>query len=127
MQSNVQYSQQQAHHPQGMNIEQQSQPFGDIIDQLPSDQSVPSHNEITIVDQLFKQKKGIFDRVLHQSKDIVVLAGLFVVFSLPFVDSFIKKFITAAVTSDYILISVKALLFVLVYFVIKNIYLVRKK
>lgn len=127
MQSQVQYTQQPPQPAQNMGMQQQQQPVGDVIEQLPADMSVPSHNEIRIVDQLFQQKKGIFDRILGQTKDIVILGGLFIVFSLPFIDNLIKKFVTAAGTSPYILIGIKALLFVFSYFIIKNLYLVRKK
>lgn len=127
MQSQVQYTQQPPQPAQNMGMQQQQQPVGDVIEQLPSDMSVPSHNEIRIVDQLFQQKKGIFDRILGQTKDIVILGGLFIVFSLPFIDNLIKKFVTAAGTSPYILIGIKALLFVFSYFIIKNLYLARKK
>lgn len=127
MQSQVQYTQQPPQPAQNMGMQQQQQPVGDVIEQLPADMSVPSHNEIRIVDQLFQQKKGIFDRILGQTKDIVILGGLFIVFSLPFIDDLIKKFVTAAGTSPYILIGIKALLFVFSYFIIKNLYLVRKK
>lgn len=123
MQSQVQYTQQPPQPTQNMGMQQ---PVGDVIEQLPADMSVPSHNEIRIVDQLFQQKKGIFDRILGQTKDIVILGGLFIVFSLPFIDNLIKKFVTAAGTSPYILIGIKALLFVFSYFIIKNLYLVRK-
>ena len=105
---------------------QSHQIAGDLIEQLPSDISVPSHNEIRIVDQLFQQKKSLFDSILHQTKDMIILCGLFILFSLPFVDIFIKKFITITSNSPYILIGVKALLFVVIYFIIKNIYLARK-
>jgi len=127
MQSNVRYTQPQQQQHRGINMQQQQQPLGDPIDQLPADTSVPSHNEIRIVDQLFQQKKSIFDKILNQTKDIVVLGGLFIIFSLPFVDNLITKFISAAGTSPYILIGIKALLFVLIYFIIKNLYLARKQ
>lgn len=127
MQSQVQYTQQPPQPAQNMGMPQHQQPVGDVIEQLPADMSVPSHNEIRIVDQLFQQKKGIFDRILGQTKDIVILGGLFIVFSLPFIDNLIKKFVTAAGTSPYILIGIKALLFVFSYFIIKNLYLARKK
>jgi hypothetical protein len=126
MTSQVQYTNQPPQQAPGVNNPQQQQPIGDAIDQLPADTSVPSHNEIRIVDQLFQQKKGMFDHILRNTKDIVVLGLLFVIFSLPFLDNLIKRFVTIADTSHYALIVIKALLFVLVYFVIKNIYLVRK-
>jgi hypothetical protein len=118
MNTQVKYSQPQ-------NLEQH--PLGDLIQELPSDSSVPSHNEIRIVDKLFQQKKSIIDKILYQTKDIIILGGLFILLSLPFTDEIITKFITITRTSPYILIGVKALLFVLSFFVIKNIYLVRIK
>jgi hypothetical protein len=104
----------------------EQQPIGDYIDQLPSDASVPSHNEIIIVDKFFQQKKSIFDKIFLQTKDIIIIGCLFILFSLPFVDNLIKKFIKITETSPYILIGIKALLFVIIYFFIKNIYLARK-
>lgn len=126
MQSHVQYSENPHQSSRNIGMYQQQQPIGDVIEQLPSDRSVPSHNEIRIVDQLFQQKKGIFDHILNQTKDIVILGGLFIIFSLPFIDDLIKKFITIAGTSPYILLGVKVLLFVFTYFIIKNLYLARK-
>lgn len=122
MQNQVRYTEHQPHSMQGM----QQQQVGDMIDQLPADTSVPSHNEIRIVDQLFQQKKSMFDKILHSTKDILILGGLFIIFSLPFVDNLIQKFITVTSTSPYILIGVKALLFVFSYFIIKNLYLAKK-
>ena len=126
MNHSVQYSENPPQPAHGMNVQQQQQATGDAIDQLPADMSVPSHNEIRIVDQLFHQKKGIFDRIMGQTKDIVVLGGLFIIFSLPFIDTLIRKFVTAASTSPYILIGIKTLLFVFAYFIINNLYLARK-
>jgi hypothetical protein len=110
-----------------MDIQRQHHQMGDLINQLPADNTTLSHNEIRIVDQLFYQKKGIFDNILNKTKDIVILGILFVVFSLPFVDDLIKKFVTLAGSSPYILIGVKALLFVLSYFIIDNLYLAKKE
>lgn len=122
---NIQYQQQMA-----INSSQKVQPqytlSGDMIEQLPTDGTVPSHNELLITDKLFQQKKKLFDRILSQTKDIIVLCGLFIIFSLPIVDDLIKKFVTIANTSQYILIGTKALLFIALYFVIKNLYLIRK-
>lgn len=124
METQVQYSQ----HPQGMNSGmKQPQNMGDIIEQLPSDQTVPSHNEIRIIDTLFQQKKGVVDKILKNTKDILVIGILFVIFSMPPVDELIKRFITITATSPYILIGVKALLFMIVYFILNNFYLSRNK
>jgi hypothetical protein len=125
MQNQVRYTENQPRNKQGIQPIQQQQ-LGDMIEQLPADTSVPSHNEIRIVDQLFQQKKSMFDKILHSTKDILILGGLFIIFSLPFVDNLIQKFITITSTSPYILIGVKGLLFVFSYFIIKNLYLAKK-
>lgn len=125
MESRLQYSQKHIgnkHH--GMN---QPQFMGDIIEQLPSDQTVPSHNEIRLVDTLFQHKKGIVDKILTNTKDILIIGLMFVIFSLPPVDATIKKFITITERSSYILIGVKALLFMIGYFIFSNFYLSRNK
>jgi hypothetical protein len=127
MHSQVQYTQQPHQQPQNMGIQQQQQPIGDLINQLPVDDTTLSHNEIRIVDQLFHQKKGIFDNILSKTKDFVILGLLYVVFSLPFVDELIKKCVTMTGTSTYILIAIKALLFVFSYFIINNLYLAKKQ
>jgi hypothetical protein len=98
---------------------------GDSIDSLPTDQSVPSHNEIQVVESLFKQKHTTVQKLLSGAKDSVILLALYVVFSLPIVDSTISKFVDTSQT-PYLMIGVKAVLFVIAYFLITNMYLVRK-
>ena len=105
----------------------QPQLVGDMIEQLPTDQTVPSHNEIRIVDTLFQKKKGIIDRVLKNTKDVLILGILFMVFSLPLLDNLIKSFINLAEKSEYILVGIKAILFMISYFIINNVYLIRRK
>jgi hypothetical protein len=98
---------------------------GDQLKVLPFDKSVPTHNELVIMNSLFKQKH-IFDKILINSKDLIILAFVFVLFSLPQIEAVIKKYITITNNSIYILIAVKALLFIFLYFIISNIHLARK-
>ena len=100
--------------------------IGDSINNLPFDQTIPTHNEIKLVNSLFKEQKSIFFKILDKSKDLLVLALFFIIFSLPQIDSIIKKFISITNNSLYILISIKALLFVFTYFIINNLYLAKK-
>jgi hypothetical protein len=99
---------------------------GDLIEQLPSDQTIPSHNEIRMVDSIFNEKISLMDKVLRQTKDILILGIFFIIFSLPQVDELIKKCITISDKSPYILILIKSCFFMLSYFIIQNLYLVRK-
>jgi len=99
---------------------------GDRIDALPTDQTAPTHNEVKMVETLFKEKHSHVQKLLSGAKEFVVLFILFVLFCLPQVDSIIKKFISMA-ESPYILAVIKGVIFVVVYFVIKNLYLVRRR
>lgn len=99
--------------------------YADSIDNLPTDKNALSHSELQIVDSLFSQKPAI-EALFNGTKEILLAGILFVVFSTPQVDDLIKKFVKASENSPYILLGVKAILFMVVFFVVKNMYLVRK-
>ena len=99
--------------------------LGDLIGELPVDQTIPTHNELQIIDKLFVKQKTVFDKILLSSKDLLLMGLFFIIFSLPQVDSLIKRFIPITNTSAYILLLVKAFLFMLSYFIVSNLYLVR--
>ena len=106
---------------------QYSNPFvEDRLQDLPTDKSLPTHNETILINSLF-HKKNTFDTLLKHTKDLLLLAIIFIIFSIPQIDTLIKKFIQPAQTSLYILIGVKTLLFISLFFIINNIYLVRHK
>lgn len=111
-----------------MNIQQQqqNQKNGDFINNLPTDKNPLSTNEINIVNQIFKKQKTVIEKILSETKDVLGVGLLFLVFCVPQIDNLIKKIITSANNSIYILICVKTCLFMIAYFVIKNIYLARK-
>ena len=105
---------------QGMNINN-----GDSIDSLPVDQTILSHNEEQIANMIFKQQKSNFDKLLSGSKDVFMLGILFMIFSLKQVDGVIHKFIPCTRNSEYIFLLVKTILFTVIFFLIKNLYLAR--
>lgn len=98
---------------------------GDPIQSLPIDNTPPSENQMKMVNTLFEHNPRMVDRIAHQMKDGLIIASLFVLFSLPVVDDMIKKFIPSAENS-LVLMGFKALCVVLIYFFIKNIHLSRK-
>lgn len=122
--SEVQYSQSMG--PGAPGLPYQSQIKGDLIGDLPSDQTVLSHNEIRIVDTLFKQQQGVIEKILTNSKDVLLVGSLFMVFSLKPVDEFILKMIPFARNSEYSLLIVKTILIMVIFFLLKNLHLVRK-
>lgn len=98
---------------------------GDLISNIPDDNSIPSHTELEIIDKLFHKNKTIFETILMKTKDILIIGILFILFSLKPIDDIIKRFVKSSETSVYILIGVKSILFMLTFFIVKNIYLVR--
>jgi hypothetical protein len=98
----------------------------DTIDNLPVDQTVPSHNEVHIVDTLFKQKHGTIQKIMAGTKDMLLAGFLFILLNIPQIEGLIKKVIPIADTSIYILLLIKTVLFIASYFILKNLYLVRK-
>lgn len=98
----------------------------DPINTLPIDQIQPSTSEMQIIESLFKQQKNI-NKLLSSTQDILLIGLLFIIFNIPQTDSIINKIFPTTTTSPYILLSIKTLIFMSSYFILKNIYLVRKK
>ena len=98
----------------------------DNIDSLPIDQSQVNHQEIQIMDTLFKRNKTLMDTIFTEAKDVVIVGLLFLIFMIPQVDELIKKVVPSANNSEYILMVGKMGIFMLSYFILKNIYLARK-
>ena len=99
---------------------------GDPISKLPVDQSQPTSNELQIVNSLFTKHKSTMNTLIEESKDSVIIGLLFVVFSLPVVDDFVKRFVPMAEKSPYILVAIKAVAVMALYWLIKHFYLARK-
>jgi hypothetical protein len=92
----------------------------DILDDLPTNKNQPSHNEIKIVDTLFKKHTTSISNITKEFKDSIVFGILFILFSLPQVDELFKKYISVTNSSVYMLILVKAIFFIVALWIIKN-------
>jgi len=101
-------------------------PIEDVIETLPVDQNPPSHNEMQILDTLFRKSNGTMQKLFDGTKDVMLVGLLFILLSIPQIDDVIRQFVPSTANSPYILILVKAICFMLLYFVIRNMYLVRK-
>jgi|TARA_B100001059_G_scaffold5659_1_gene4755 hypothetical protein len=99
---------------------------GDLIDTLPVDQSQPTANELQIVDTLFTKHKNTLDSLVAESKDSLIIGLLFIVFSLPAVDDLLKRVLPITDKSSYILLAIKAIAVMALYWLIKHYYLSRK-
>lgn len=99
--------------------------IGDSIEDLPTDQAMPSHSEITIVDSIFKKNQGVLERVFVDAKDAILVGVLFALFVSPQMESFLKKFFPS-MESVYMSIFIRAVVFMLIYYVLKNLHVVRR-
>lgn len=101
--------------------------MGDSIQALPTDQIQPSPQEMQVYNAVFQQNNlTTMQKVVHGLRDIILAGILFIVFQLPQIDELLEKFIPVARTSYPIRVVLKAVMFSLVYFMVKNWYLTRK-
>jgi hypothetical protein len=94
----------------------------DIIDKLPVEDSLPDYKELAIVKEIFEKNKEGVKQIVSSVKDSLFVFVLFCIFSLPFIDTFIKKY-TENQNASFI---IKASLFTLIYFFVTNYYLIKK-
>lgn len=92
----------------------------DIIDNLPLDQSVVTNNEAEIVKVIIGEHKGKVNKILKETKDVLIAGVLFVALSqFQAVDDLIIKFIPTA-NNSMIMGIVKFLIFICILFIIYN-------
>jgi len=100
--------------------------YQDNIADLPIDNTQPNHEELRIVNTLFKEHKNTINTLVVEMKDLLIIGILFILLSLPQVDSIIQKVIPASVNSIYVLVGIKALIIMLGFWLIKYFYLSKK-
>ena len=99
--------------------------YNDSFHDLPTDKSEPSENELRIVNNIFKKNKKMVNTLVTEFQDPIIIGILFILFSLDQVNDIVIKFFPSAGNSSYILIGIKALAFMLLYWIIKHFYLSR--
>ncbi len=98
---------------------------GDVIASLPIDASMPSHEELQIINSIFRENKATKGRLFNEAKEGVILIMLFIILSIEPVDKLLKKIIPIASSSPYVLILIKGIILAVVFYAIKNLYLVK--
>lgn len=102
--------------------------MADPVRSLPTDSSAPTHPELKIVDYLFEKdgSQGKIQGLMSSFKLALFATVLFVIFSLPLLDKLIPKVISAA-NNYVILMIIKSILFMIIFYIIENFWIVRKK
>lgn len=95
--------------------------YGDIIQDLPVDDKTVTQPEQEVIDILFSQKSSTH-KFVSELKEVVLIGTLFALISSPFADILLQR---ASVKSPYARIGVKTLVFVVIYWLVKNFYLAK--
>lgn len=103
-----------------------SPPEPDLVNELQSDDQPLNQTEEQFMNTFFKEKPTMLKRVLAETKDVVLVGALFVLVNIPGVESLIVKFFPLAGGSTYVMLCLKAILLMILYFIFKNFYLSRK-
>lgn len=98
----------------------------DPVKMLPVDEAPPTDGEVYILNKYFRTESSGMEKLLDGSQEIILVGILYLLISLPMVDMYIQKYIPATNSSLYVLYGVKALILMLLFFVIRNWGLVRK-
>jgi hypothetical protein len=99
----------------------------DLITELPVDKEEPTPEQLKIVNTLFKKEnKTSLNSVFINAKDAICAGILFIIFSIPQVDTLLGSILPITTTSVYISVVVKALIVVVLFWVIKYFILIKK-
>ena len=99
----------------------------DLIKDLPVDKVQPSPEELQMMDMLFKNASSPgMNNLFKEIKEALIVGILFILFSIPQIDSLINNFIPVTQNSIYILILIKALFVMGLYWIVKHLYLAKK-
>jgi len=100
--------------------------MSDLIQNLPTDDSMVNSNELHIINNLFTNEADNINKILLEMRESILGGVLFGLLSLPQVDSIIQKFVPISRNSPTILLCIKILLFIFIFYILKNLKSVKK-
>ena len=96
----------------------------DYIEQLPTDESEPNVDELYLVNTMFSNNDDTA-RVFDNFKETIVVGFLFILLNMPFINNIIKSSLRFTENSFTIFVFVKAIICMILFFVINNFALCR--
>lgn len=102
------------------NISYQNTKNYDLISELPVDKKEPSTTELQIVNTLFTKHKKAMSSIFSEAKESLIVGVLFVIFTVPFVDSLLKKVLPITERSPWVLLLIKILFVMILFWIIKH-------
>lgn len=103
--------------------------MGDNINNLPINNQSPSNHELKVVKELFEdpEHQETINTSVNELKDYILAGILFLIFSLKGLDNLLKNNVAIFENSDIILVLFKALLFIIIFYVVRNFVLAFKQ
>lgn len=98
--------------------------MGDNILNLPTDNTIPTANELAIFQQLFDTHSKTTKTLVHGLSDVLATSALFLVISSPLTDTLIQKIFPT--NNCYTMLALKTVLFATLYFFLRNLDLAKK-
>ena len=92
--------------------------MGDNILNLPTDNTIPTANELAIFQQLFDTHSKTTKTLVHGLSDVIIASALFLFVSLPITDALIQK--VYPTNNCYTMIALKTVLFATLFFFLQN-------
>ena len=102
--------------------------MADLLSSLPMDETPLNHDEINILQTLFKDENAHdLSNIFIELKDAVIAGILFAILSSTKVNTLVHKFIPSSKNSHIILICTKTLVFIALFWIIINFALAQRK
>jgi hypothetical protein len=110
------------------NISYQNIKVADPITTLPTDKHEPTPSELHVINTLFNDdtNKKSMNAIFIEAKESLIVGILFIILSIPQVDTIINKLLPITEKSSYILLLIKVLLIMLLFWLVKHFYLAKK-
>ena len=99
----------------------------DTISNLPTDQSIPSEQELLLLNSLFEEKKTHIRHIANEAYEPFFVGILFVILSIPKVDEMINLYIPVTQNSIYFLLLTKMFIIMISFWILKHFHLNLKK
>lgn len=102
--------------------------MADLLSSLPMDETPLNHDEINVLQTLFKDENANdLSKIFIELKDAVIAGILFAIMSSTKVNTLVYKFIPSSKNSHIILICAKTLLFIALFWIVINFALAQRK
>jgi len=100
--------------------------MADSINNLPVDNSPPNHDEVQVMNTIFKENISTMDRIVKGLKNVLIVAVILYILLLPQTMNLLEKYLPSTSSSVYLKNLVICVMFVVIFVVVDNFHLSKK-